>query len=508
LKCYQKAFELDPREDRAARLLADEFATSGEWDLVEVVARRVIEGTGRDNITGAELPAVGSLHAAKYAWAHRAIGAAELVRPWTGIHSHPDFLRLTCHFCFPQKAKHYLTAITSFQSALRGEPKDVHAWMKLGLAYRGSGKPVAALKTFARTLELDPSMWQAKFCIGDVQRSIGLLDPAVNIFESILQELPDEIGVQVVLAETRLSRARAHLRAGFLTRAEESLVEALVDACAIIETGRGLRVAWKVAAETLSELGRLQSFMFTEAQRGTITSLLKALRADNVDSKLGGLDAVNVAGVASKVGGDHEMPSHVVSSALAVLAGKMRVLLETGEGGENVGTAWFDLALAFNSASDLLPSYELSPPKDDLLRNAIQCLRFALKHEPSNAIFWNALGVLTFNLSPRLAQHAFIRAVEVTSRVGAIRMSRRYSSMLTHVFLFFRVQFPGRISGFSTWTMKITLWRIRLFSRHRLSIPSGRMPGSAKLALHSSMAIRQKRKSLRNMPLAWQMVVL
>jgi superkiller protein 3 len=336
---------------------------------------------------------------------------------------------LTTELCL-QKAKRYLTAITSFQSALRGEPNDVHAWMKLGLAYRGSGKPVAALKTFARTLELDPSMWQAKFCIGDVRRSIGLLDSAIESFENILQERPDEIGVQVVLAETRLSRARAHLRSGFLTRAEVALGEALDAACTIIESGRGLRVAWKVAAETLSELSNLKNPVIAEThQKRTIAVLLDALRADKVDSKLGGLDTITVAAVASRLGEDHDLPADVVYSALAVIAGKMRVLLGAGED-ELVGMAWLDLALAFDSASKLLPAYELAPSKDELLRNAMQCLRFALNREPSNAAFWNALGVLAFDLSPRLAQHAFIRAVEVTTRVKSTLC--RFGGLLAH----------------------------------------------------------------------------
>src|SRR5262249_20704901 len=45
-KCFQKAFELDARESEAARRLAEGFAEEREWDLVEVVARRAIEGEG------------------------------------------------------------------------------------------------------------------------------------------------------------------------------------------------------------------------------------------------------------------------------------------------------------------------------------------------------------------------------------------------------------------------------------------------------------------------------
>lgn len=73
-KCFQKAFELDPREADAARRLAEGFAEEREWDLVEVVARRTIDGEG-----GME----GGTATARYlplnAWAWKAVGVVELV---------------------------------------------------------------------------------------------------------------------------------------------------------------------------------------------------------------------------------------------------------------------------------------------------------------------------------------------------------------------------------------------------------------------------------------------
>jgi superkiller protein 3 len=79
-KCFQKAFELDPREAYAARRLAEGFAEEREWDLVDVVARRTIDGEGgldagmNDGdavVTGRYLPT--------NAWAWKAVGVVELV---------------------------------------------------------------------------------------------------------------------------------------------------------------------------------------------------------------------------------------------------------------------------------------------------------------------------------------------------------------------------------------------------------------------------------------------
>src|SRR6202012_4450439 len=42
-KCFQKAFELSPSEVEAAERLARVFAEKREWELVEVVAQRVVD---------------------------------------------------------------------------------------------------------------------------------------------------------------------------------------------------------------------------------------------------------------------------------------------------------------------------------------------------------------------------------------------------------------------------------------------------------------------------------
>jgi len=71
-RCFQKAFELDSTQAGAARRLAESFAEEREWDLVEVVAQRTIEGEGgNDQITSKHLPV--------NSWAWKALGVVELV---------------------------------------------------------------------------------------------------------------------------------------------------------------------------------------------------------------------------------------------------------------------------------------------------------------------------------------------------------------------------------------------------------------------------------------------
>jgi len=92
-KCFQKAFELDATQADAARRLAESFAEESEWDLVEVVARRTIEGEG-----GNEQAA--SKHLPINSWAWKALGVVELVSIYPGaifnnlelFHSEPQKL--------------------------------------------------------------------------------------------------------------------------------------------------------------------------------------------------------------------------------------------------------------------------------------------------------------------------------------------------------------------------------------------------------------------------------
>jgi superkiller protein 3 len=67
-RCFQKAFELDAGEVDAAERLAQDFAESRQWDLVEVVARRVLQASRKRVSTRRE-----------FSWPHRALGVAELV---------------------------------------------------------------------------------------------------------------------------------------------------------------------------------------------------------------------------------------------------------------------------------------------------------------------------------------------------------------------------------------------------------------------------------------------
>lgn len=309
-----------------------------------------------------------------------------------------------------QNAKKYTEAIVAFQSALRGAPHDAHTWIKLGIAYRSSGKHIPALKVFARVLLIDPESWYARFLIGDVQREIGLLEPAIIAFRSILVERPDDIGVGAILAETTLALGQQELASGYFARAEGSFVDALKEATKIIKVDLGARVAWKVAADALVGLGAIVEGSQYAVTSGIALDIIAVLKEQEIDGKIVGMDVVTTINIDSI---NSDTPAYYW--ALAILAFKMRVLLET-QNESAIGSAWLDLGIAISTFRSSLSSLDLSTSSDDALHQAIRCLKFALHKEPMNSIFWNALGVLAFDLSPRLSQHAFIKSIEYQSR--------------------------------------------------------------------------------------------
>ena len=112
-KSFQKAFELDPRETEAARRLAEGLANEREWDLVNVIARRVIDGEGGTEIDGNISQEEMARYSSANGWAWKAVGVVELV----GLTSHPQSLlhSLTqslsepscvsiCYHCLPDRA--------------------------------------------------------------------------------------------------------------------------------------------------------------------------------------------------------------------------------------------------------------------------------------------------------------------------------------------------------------------------------------------------------------------
>lgn len=398
-KCFQKAFELDSRQFHAAYKLADHYATQREWDLVSLIAKRVIEGEGGSQALN---PDAGTLAAQQRykpqnAWAWKAIGSVRLEKGDAEA------------------------AITPLQIALRSTPDDAVVWQRLGEAYSKTARFTAALKAFAQAQSLDSDNWQTVYFTAEVRRNLGQHEEAIGLLQGILAKYPDAlIGVQVALGETYLQKSQQEFHTGYVVRAEQSIRMALHHALEVIQQDSQLRSSWKIITDALFALGRFGSLSSAEEIHDeNLFPLVEFVDGvyPSIDSDLPAVDVVTRSSVAEQFAASQEKPMRHALAALAlcVYLSKLRVILCASDS-HAVPSAWADLAVSLSRYADLCKlagdSAMDGEGASSLTKQAISCIKAALNHEPANASFWMVLGNLTFTSSVHISQHAYVRAIE------------------------------------------------------------------------------------------------
>ncbi|QRW08082.1 superkiller protein 3 [Ceratobasidium sp. AG-Ba] len=414
-KCFQKAFELDAREGDAARRLAEGFAEEREWDLVEVVARRTIEGEG--GLTGGldQQSSEVSRHQPIHAWAWKAIGLVELNR-----HDHG-------------------AAVQSFQVALRSNENDFRSWLQLGEAYAQSGRYAAALKTLERAQSLaSGSEWIGAYTIGIVQRDMGLFSQAVQTLSKILVDHPNESNplVLAALSGAHLDLACLEANTGYLSRAEISWCSSLELSYKLVSDGSlqaARRVGWKLAYDALLELGKRRIFLDVQAIQAALAPLAEILaeREQEFEHPLAG--AFQVEHVVDSL---LQVPNG--STALKMAAAVSAYLVVLSSDDEDVAAnAWAGIAIPLSNAK---PFEETDEKKRKLERAAINAIKHALRRDPSNDGLWSIYGSLMFAIDAKATQHAYIKAIEINkshadhwARLGLLYLSNNDSELAQHV---------------------------------------------------------------------------
>ncbi|KAF7315319.1 Antiviral protein [Mycena indigotica] len=373
-KCFQKAFELDARESAAARRLADGFAEEREWDLVEVVARRTIEGEG--GLDGGLKVDSSRRFLPNNAWAWKAVGVVELAR------------------------SNYTAAIQALQITLRAEPDDQVSWLRLGEAYSKAGRHAAAIKALSRARELDSKDWMCSFFLAQVQRQTGELQEAVDAFRDILAEHPEEIGVVVSLGQSYLELGLAQLNDGLSNRAERSFVDAILTAIQTMKQSAGFRsLTWKTVADALFFLSRRSVLFHEDIVRETVDQVQTLLPTD-LDSNLRSIMATTDPSAPIT-------PRYILQTS--VMAYSHRIALGPSEGVAH-SSAMYDLGIVLLCAA----RQEISP--QGAQDKAVEYLTGAVRENPGNDAFWTALASAHFTSQPKTSQHAYIKALEIDSK--------------------------------------------------------------------------------------------
>lgn len=299
-----------------------------------------------------------------------------------------------------QGREKYIPAIQAFQIALRAEPDDSLTWSRLGEVYSKAGRQAAAIKALRRSLELDPHSWLCSFLIGKLKSEMGLYQEAIFIFEEILINRPNELSVLVTLAQAHLLLGRAQSQGGYLIRAEASFFSAIDVALSVVERHPGFRgVPWKVISDAALQLCLRSKFQDETRAAKTSTTLISLLSTEH--------GAVLELPSLAKFGSSHSN----AFLGISIYACNLRLALNSSS---NVvrGTIWYDLAVGLRACST-----RVAIPGSEMEKKVVEAVTNALKEEPSNELYWNAYGNVHFSEHPKVAQHAYVKALEINSKV-------------------------------------------------------------------------------------------
>lgn len=246
---------------------------------------------------------------------------------------------------------------------------------------------------------------------------MGLYETAIQMLEHILQDekTGNEVGVVVALGESHLSLGRSQFGSGFVSRAEASWTSAIEVARGMLDSSSGFkRVAWKVIADSLLELSQIATFAAIDVVSHAIMVLLPQF------SSFPQITGLKIAGAAPW--------SRVVADVQNGLSGKnvtwiavaaYRVRIELCADGDDLKTsALYDYAVSLHSLSSKCSSAELGT----IVGEANTSLKAALTQDPGNESYWNALGTTNFETNPKVSQHAFIKALELDTKVCGLSL--------------------------------------------------------------------------------------
>ncbi|KAI9850638.1 MAG: Superkiller protein 3 [Thelocarpon superellum] len=413
-KCFQKAFDLSAAEVEAAERLARSFADQSDWELVEMVAQRVVD-------SGKARPLPGTKRKG-FSWPFAALGVVQLNK------------------------QEYPRSIVSFQSALRSAPDDYHSWVGLGESYHNSGRYIAATKAFEQAARVAERMsvgsmetWFTTYMLANVRRELGTYEDAIHGYRQVLADHPREFGVQIALLQTLVAASDHSVASGSFGNAGVYATQALQTAESIAEYRANAFNLWKGVGDACAVLGSI-----IRAPEDPSVGHVRAILSKDVTKQQYQL-LTEVDKMGSDVLGLLDTSSPVSNDVLlyaSILAYK-RAVHTSADDIHALAVAWYNLGWAEQRVyHHLSRQSRLSMDGEDTLSRlrkkparhriaAVRCFKRAIELEAGNSEFWNALGVACSPASAKISQHALIRSLylndqnaEVWTNLGALYLQQ------------------------------------------------------------------------------------
>ena len=396
-KCFQKAFELSASEIDAAERLANAFAKTGEWDLVEVVAKRVVD-------SGKIRPAPGSKRKG-VSWPFAALGVVQM------------------------NNQEYAKSIVSFQSALRITPSEYHCWVGLGESYHNSGRYIAATKAFEQAEQikvkdnklLEHDTWFAKYMLANVKRELGEFDAAIDGYKEVLLSQPGEYGVSMALLQTAAESAWRNIELGFFGLASKRAAEAIKVARGLAEMRSDTFNLWKAVGDACSVYCWIDVYA-TEFPAPEVIRLLSSGTSAECYEYLAKIDGIGKE-LVDELSNTKEAQSVVSSCLQAAVLSQKRAIHASANDVHAKAVAWYNLGWTEHRAHVCrLEQPQSNAKKKPMkhLRAAVHCFKRAIELEAGNSEFWNSLGIVTTSMNPKIAQHSFVRSLYLNDKSARV----------------------------------------------------------------------------------------
>lgn len=397
-RCFHKAFELSASEVEAAERLARTFADQKEWDLVEAVAQRVVD-------SGKAKPAPGSKRRG-YSWPYAALGTVQVNK------------------------QQYSKSVVSFQAALRISPGDYHSWVGLGESYHHSGRFIAATKAFDHAQQLEGNLsndekeniWFARYMLANVKRELGEYDDAISRYEDVLSIRRNELGVTIALLQTLTENSWKCVESGLFNDGAELASKAIRVATTLVHERADIFNLWKAVGDACANF----SYIKLKADKLPINEVRKLL---NTELDLAALDILTDV---DEMGQNYislpeedetgPLPKSDICVYASILAYK-RAIHVSIQDTHAQAVAWYNLGWAEYRSYRSVQTRSVKKSKKQprkFLKAAIRCFKRAIELEAGNSEFWNSLGVVTTNMSPKVAQHAFVRSLHLNDRSAQV----------------------------------------------------------------------------------------
>jgi superkiller protein 3 len=352
-KCFHEAFELSSAEVEAARELASGYAEAEEWDLVEIIVRRIVQGNER----------------VRESWVHRAFG----------------FVHLNCG--------KYADAVAAFQAAVRLASRDADAWTGLGESYLSLGRYQAAEKSFLRATECSSEDWHPKYLLAVVQLALKEYDSCCEMLAKLCSEYhrPE---FDTLLCSALLGWANSLLESGWVTETIEKLSVCLKRASAALQSSRSFALA-DVFAEACALFAKLAS-QASAFGRGLLIPTELEQAVQHLESSDPLLEEITPK-------------SDVQRSALCAIRVYHYSLSNPQLTDSHRAIIWCNIGRVFQRIHQNDATSSWFTP-------GIQAFKCAVKLEPNHDTFWSILGTAITKMEPKFAHHCLVKATELAPK--------------------------------------------------------------------------------------------